>query len=167
MNIQLYQILVNGPAISEPETFKHESVLSIFHVSKFSYTVKAFLGAGWTVGQQIYQSWRATPHCCRAHQWFTILLSVSILNIMFRVPVLCLSNFSQHKMLVASNLLKTEKIRTMQGRWKSLPCSVFVQLWTGFSAYNSKRRSLNYNIPESDLIDLTETICSDQKTWEG
>lgn len=50
---------------------------------------------------------------------------------------------------------------------KQLTCSVFVQLWTGFSAYNNKRRSLNYNIPESDLIDLTETICADQKTWEG
>lgn len=45
--------------------------------------------------------------------------------------------------------------------------TVAYQLWTGFSAYNSKRPSLNYNIPESDLIDLTDVICSDDKTWEG
>ena len=40
------------------------------------------------------------------------------------------------------------------------------QIWTKFAEYNMKRKSLNYNLPESDILDLTEELCGDVKTWE-
>ena len=40
------------------------------------------------------------------------------------------------------------------------------QIWKRFTEFNMKRPSLNYNLAESDILDLTEEVCDNDKTWE-
>lgn len=44
--------------------------------------------------------------------------------------------------------------------------AVSYKLWKGLSDYNSKHPSLNFNLPESTLIDVMDDVCADFEGWK-
>lgn len=43
---------------------------------------------------------------------------------------------------------------------------VSLQIWRRFTEFNMKRQSLKYDLPEYEIIDVTEEVCESDKTWE-